>query len=61
MAKKNKNKNKNNVNREEYGAGYDLSPDDLEVIGQNEIGKAKNDNENKGKPTNKENPSKINQ
>lgn len=61
MAKKKKKKKNSNVNREEYGAGYDLSPDDLEVIGQNEIGKAKNDNENKGKPTTKENPSKLNQ
>lgn len=24
------------LDREEYGYGYDLSPDDLDVIGQNE-------------------------
>lgn len=61
MAKKKKKKNKSHTDREEYGAGYDLSPDDLEVIGQNNAAKANNNHENKGKPANKENPSKLNQ
>lgn len=58
MAKKNK---KNKLNREEYGFGYDLSPDDLDVIGQNKQAKKQNQNENKGKPQNENNPSRINQ
>lgn len=56
-----KNKKGNQLNREEYGAGYDLSPDDLDVIGQNKEAKKQNQNENKGKPQNKHNPSRLNQ
>lgn len=59
MAKKKKNKSQ--ADREEYGAGYDISPDDLDVVGQNNAAKASHDNENQGSPTEKENPSKLNQ
>lgn len=55
------NKKKNNLNREEYGYGYDISPDDLGVIGQNKEAKKQNQNENRGKPDNKQNPSRLNQ
>ncbi|MFJ7969815.1 hypothetical protein [Psychrobacillus sp. NPDC096389] len=48
------------VDREEYGFGYDVSPDDLDVRGQNNAAKKKNDNENKSKPSNKDNPSRLN-
>jgi len=51
---------KNKVDREEYGHGYDLSPDDFDVIGQNDEAKRKNQNENKDKPDNKHNPSRLN-
>ncbi len=53
--------NKNNVDREEFGYGYDLSPDDLDVVGQNNAAKAKNQNENDGQPSAKETQSKLNQ
>lgn len=56
---KDKNK-KNSLDREEYGFGYDLSPDDLEIKGQNNKAKKNNDNENKDKPTNQNNPSRLN-
>ncbi|MED3660718.1 hypothetical protein [Ureibacillus terrenus] len=49
------------LDREEYGYGYDLSPDDLDVIGQNEQAKKANQNENKGKPSSKQNPSILNE
>lgn len=52
---------KNNLDREEYGYGFDLSPDDLDVIGQNEQAKRKNQNENKDKPDNKHNPGRLNE
>lgn len=48
------------LDREEYGFGYDVSPDDLDVRGQNNEAKKKNDNENKDIPTNKDNPSRLN-
>ncbi|TQR09247.1 hypothetical protein [Psychrobacillus soli] len=48
------------LDREEYGFGYDVSPDDLDVRGQNKEAKTNNDNENKDKPTNKDNPSRLN-
>lgn len=57
---KNENKKKNPLDREEYGYGYDLSPDDLDVRGQNNVAKKSNDNENKDKPINKNNPSRLN-
>jgi len=46
--------------REEYGYGYDLSPDDLDVIGQNNDAKKQHKNDNK-KPSNKQNPSRLNE
>ncbi|MGG2056233.1 hypothetical protein ABFY48_17955 [Lysinibacillus pakistanensis] len=49
--------NKKTVDREEYGYGFDISVDDLGVIGQNKQAKKQNDNENKNKPRNKDNPS----
>ncbi|WP_150284285.1 hypothetical protein [Rummeliibacillus sp. TYF-LIM-RU47] len=57
----NKKKKSNNLDREEFGYGYDISPDDLDVIGQNNSAKDKNDNENKDIPTNKTNPSRLNE
>jgi len=54
-------KKDNRLDREEYGYGYDISPDDLGVIGQNNEAKKRNNNENKGKPTTKENPEILNQ
>lgn len=59
MAKE-KNRKKG-LDREEYGYGYDLSPDDFDVIGQNDAAKRKNQNENKGKPDSKNNPSILNE
>lgn len=58
MANKKKNKK---VDREEYGHGFDLSPDDFDVIGQNQQAKKQNQNENKGKPDSKNNPSILNE
>lgn len=56
------NKKKGNkLDREEYGHGFDLSPDDFDVIGQNQQAKKQNKNENKGKPDSKNNPSILNQ
>ncbi|ARD48558.1 hypothetical protein [Sporosarcina sp. P33] len=46
----NKKKNKQNEKmREEYGYGYDLSPDDFDVIGQNDAAKKHNANSKKDK------------
>ncbi|MET4561472.1 hypothetical protein ABIA69_002640 [Lysinibacillus parviboronicapiens] len=59
MAKEKRKKSE--LDREEYGYGYDISVDDLAVIGQNNQAKKHNDNENKDKPHNKDNPSIINQ
>ncbi|MCE4045081.1 MAG: hypothetical protein M3043_10430 [Lysinibacillus fusiformis] len=53
-------RNKKNLDREEYGYGFDISVDDLGVIGQNNEAKKQNDNENKDKPHNKDNPSTLN-
>nr|WP_249664508.1 hypothetical protein [Lysinibacillus sp. D4B1_S16] len=53
-------RNKKNLVREEYGYGFDISVDDLGVIGQNNEAKKQNDNENKDKPHNKDNPSTLN-
>ena len=55
-----KKKTKNGLDREEYGFGYDLSPDDLDVRGQNITAKKSNNNENKDKPTDKNSPSRLN-
>ena len=54
-------KKKNTLDREEYGHGFDLSPDDFDVIGQNDEAKKQNQNENKDKPDNKHNPSRLNE
>lgn len=45
--RKNKNKKKNVKNREEYGYGYDISVDDLKVLGQNDAAKKRNRNDGK--------------
>ena len=45
--KKNKEKKKNVKNREEYGYGYDISVDDLKVLGQNDAAKKSNRNDGK--------------
>ncbi|MBD7944177.1 MULTISPECIES: hypothetical protein [Psychrobacillus] len=37
-----KKKKENTLDREEYGYGYDISPKDLGVVGQNEAAKRKN-------------------
>ncbi len=57
-----KNKrDKKPLDREEYGYGFDISVDDLAVIGQNQQAKKQNDEENKdNKPHNKNNPSTLN-
>lgn len=54
----NKNK-KNTLGREEYAHGYDLNPDDFDVIDRNNESKKHNQNENRDKPDN--NPSRLNQ
>ncbi|WP_341300231.1 hypothetical protein MHB44_17710 [Lysinibacillus sp. FSL H8-0500] len=53
--------NKKTVDREEYGYGFDISVDDLAVIGQNQQAKKQHNNENKDKPHNTDNPSTLNQ
>ncbi len=57
---KEKNK-KSGVDREEFGYGFDISVDDLDVIGQNNQAKKQNNNENKEVPKNKNNPSILNE
>ena len=42
MAKEKKIKKGNTLDREEFGYGYDISPDDLGVIGKNDNVKNKN-------------------
>lgn len=54
-------KNKRKLDREEYGYGFDISADDLGVIGKNNQAKKQNNNENKEKPQNKTNPATINE
>lgn len=44
---RNKGKKKNTNNREEYGYGYDISVDDLKVLGQNDAAKKNNRNDGK--------------
>lgn len=56
----NEKQKKKQLGREEYGYGFDISVDDLAVIGQNNQAKKQNDNENKNKPHNKDNPSTLN-
>ncbi|MET0959887.1 MAG: hypothetical protein ABWX58_06130 [Psychrobacillus psychrotolerans] len=53
--KNNKNNNKSNsLDREEYGFGYDVSPDDLEVYVQNNNRQKKKNNEIKDQANNKQ-------
>jgi len=54
-------KAKKGLDREEYGYGFDLSPDDFDVIGQNDAAKRKNQNENRDKKDNEHTPSKLNE
>ena len=54
-------RDKKELDREEFGYGYDISPDDLGVIGQNNQAKKQNTNENKEKSTNKQSPKTLNE
>lgn len=45
MSKKNNNNKSNSLDREEFGFGYDVSPDDLDVYVQNNINQKKKNNE----------------
>ena len=49
MSKKNNNNKSNSLDREEYGFGYDVSPDDLDVYVQNNNDQKKKNNEIKDK------------
>lgn len=55
------NRNKKEVDREEFGYGFDISADDLGVIGKNNQAKKQNINENKEKPQNKKTPETLNE
>ena len=55
---KNNNK-KNSLDREEFGFGYDVSPDDLDVRGQNTDAKNKNNTEDKTKSAPNKNESEC--
>ena len=55
------NPNKKGLGREEFGYGFDISTDDLSVIGKNNQAKKQNANENKEKPQNKKNPATLNE
>ncbi|MGG0669905.1 hypothetical protein [Sporosarcina koreensis] len=58
MAKEKKIKKDNTLDREEFGYGFDISPDDMGVIGKNDNVKNKNNkteedrNDQKRPPTN---------
>lgn len=58
MAKEKKIKKGNTLDREEFGYGFDISPDDMDVIGKNDNVKNKNNkteedrNDQKRPPTN---------
>ena len=56
MAKEKKIKKGNTLDREEFGYGFDISPDDLGVIGKNNNVKNKNNkkqaNDQQRPPTN---------
>jgi len=54
MAKKSNNKKGNSLDREEYGFGYDVSPDDLDVYVQNNNDQKKKNNEVKDQAKNKQ-------
>ena len=49
MSKKNNNNKSNSLDREEFGFGYDVSPDDLDVFVQNNASQKKKNNEIKQK------------
>lgn len=55
--KKNKMNKDNNLDREEFGYGFDISPDDMDVIGKNrnvkKTNNTKEQNEQQRPPTNK--------
>ncbi|MFJ7953566.1 hypothetical protein ACIQZG_18855 [Lysinibacillus sp. NPDC096418] len=55
------NRNKKGLDREEFGFGFDISADDLAVIGKNNQAKKQNTNDNKEKPQNKTNPATLNE
>ena len=52
--KNNKNNKSNSLDREEYGFGSDVSPDDLEVYVQNNNRQKKKNNEIKDQANNKQ-------
>lgn len=55
------NKKKNTLDREEYGHGFDLSPDDFDVIGENDHAKKQQQqNKKNNERNNKQNPSRLN-
>jgi len=54
MSKKNNNNKSNSLDREEYGFGYDVSPDDLDVYVQNNNDQKKKNNEIKDQAKNKQ-------
>lgn len=53
--------NKRGLDREEFGYGFDISADDLAVIGKNKQAKKQNHNDNKEKPQNKTSPATLNE
>ncbi|WP_432363259.1 hypothetical protein [Sporosarcina sp. UB5] len=53
MAKDKRIKKGNTLDREEFGYGFDISPDDLNVVGKNNNVKNKN---NKKKDNNEQRP-----
>lgn len=55
------NRGKNKLGREEFGYGYDISADDLGVIGKNDQAKKQNTGDNKEKQQNKTNPEILNE
>lgn len=59
MAKDNRGKKR--LDREEFGYGYDISVDDLGVIGKNDNAKKQDTGANKEKPQNKTNPATLNE
>ncbi|MEK9198703.1 hypothetical protein ACH0B5_05150 [Ureibacillus sp. 179-F W5.1 NHS] len=58
--KKLSKKKKNTLDREEYGHGFDLSPDDFDVIGENDHAKKQQQKQKNNERDNKQNPSRLN-
>lgn len=56
MAKEKKIKKDNTLDREEFGYGFDISPDDMGVIGKNDNVKNKNNKTNEDKNDQKRPP-----